>query len=194
MARRRRSPTPLARPTPTGDARRASGSGRRAFRTADALDLVGAAFGSFCLALADLRAAHAAVGRARLLRRLVRARSSRSSWFLAREPPRRAARRATSWRASWSAPSAIGLLIPLAIIVGYTIVAGLPRAAPAVLHAGPAARSARSSRRPTGGGSAAIVGSLEMVGIATLLSRPARHRDRDLPQRDRRAAARARCG
>jgi phosphate transport system permease protein len=139
------------------------------FATADALDLLGSAFGSFCLTYL-------------LYERLTPLSGGLGffvtwygffiamSWFLARS--RLGVLEARDQLARVVVGTvAIGLLIPLTIIVGYTIARGYHALRPQFFtqdlsRVGPLAKAT------TGGGSAAIIGSLEMVGIATLLSVP----------------------
>ncbi|MDQ1480259.1 MAG: phosphate transport system permease protein [Actinomycetota bacterium] len=139
------------------------------FKTADALDLLGAAFGSFCLAYL-------------LYERLTPLSGGfgffvtwyafflAMSWFLARNRLGMLEARDQFARVVVGTV-AIGLLIPLTIIVGYTISRGYHALRPQFFtqdlrEAGPLAKST------TGGGSAAVIGSLEMVGIATVLTVP----------------------
>ena len=65
----------------------------------------------------------------------------------------------------------IGILIPLGVIVGYTIVRGF-HALRAQFLTDDLSRVGPLSEATEGGGSAAVIGSLEMVGLATLLSIP----------------------
>ena len=63
-------------------------------------------------------------------------------WFIVARATRRAARARSHRRASSSATVAVGMLIPLGLIVGYTIARGYPRVA---------ARSSSSRTRATSG-------------------------------------------
>ncbi len=139
------------------------------FRTADAFDLLGGAFGSFCLAYL-------------LYERLTPLSGGfgffvtwyafflATTWFLARNRLGELEARDQLARVVVGTV-AIGLLIPLTIIVGYTISRGYHALRPQFFtqdlsKVGPLSKSTE------GGGSAAIVGSFEMVGIATLLAVP----------------------
>jgi len=141
----------------------------RGLRTSEVADLLGAAAGSFCVTwlvyerLTPLSGG-LGFGVAWYLTFLA------IVWFIARE-------RLGSLHARDRtvgvivATVAIGMLVPLAVIVGYTIARGYHALRPQFFtqdqsRAGPLAKAT------VGGGSAAIVGSLEMVGIATLLSVP----------------------
>ena len=139
------------------------------FRSGDALDLVGAALGSLCLTWLIYERLTPLSGTLGFFVAWY-AMFLASVWFLARE-------RAGSLQARDRlvgvvvATVAIGMLIPLTLIVGYTIVRGIQALRPQFFsqdlsHVGPL------SKPTEGGGSAAIIGSLEMVAIATLLAVP----------------------
>ena len=130
-----------------------SGSASAGFGTADALELVGAAFASFCARLARLRAAHAASRRARVLRR------AGTSLFLAIVLVRRARTARRRSRATTSSARvvigsvAVGLLVPLVAHRRRTWSSrGYHALAAALLHPGPEPRRPARPRRPTGGG------------------------------------------
>ena len=139
------------------------------FRAADAWDLAGGAFSSFCLAY--------------LLYELLTPLSGGAgffvtwyvlfltvTWFLANN--RLGALEARDQMARVVVGSvAIGLMVPLGFIVGYIIFKGFHALRWQFLtqdlsHTGPL------SKATEGGGSAAIVGSLQMVAIATALTVP----------------------
>ena len=141
----------------------------RGFQTGDVLDLAGAAVGSFCLTwlvYERLTPLSGGLGFGVVWYVLFLT----TVWFIARE--RLGTLLARDRIVGVIVASvAVGMLIPLAVIVGYTIARGYHALRPQFFtqdqsHVGPL------SPPTQGGGSAAIVGSLEMVGIATLLSVP----------------------
>ena len=157
----------------------------RSFRPADAADLLGAAAGSFCLDVADLRAAHAAVGRRSVSSSSWYALFLVTTWFLARERvgELHARDRLASVVVAHGRDRDVDSARPDRRLHDRP---RLPRAAAAVLHAGsepvgPAEPGDR--RRRLGARSSA---TLEMVAIASLICRSARHLDRGVPQRGRR--------
>jgi phosphate transport system permease protein len=161
--------TPMLREESASDAPGEERIRPQGFRPADALDHLGAGFGSFCLSYL-------------LYERLTPLSGGfgffvtwyavfiAMSWFLARN--RLGVLEARDQLARVVVGTvAIGLLIPLGIIVGYTISRGYHALRPQFFtqdlsKVGPLSKST------TGGGSAAIVGSFEIVGIATLMSVP----------------------
>jgi phosphate transport system permease protein len=141
----------------------------RGLKTSEVADLIGAAVGSFCITwlvyerLTPLSGG-LGFGVAWYVTFLA------IVWFIARE-------RLGSLHARDRtvgvivATVAIGMLVPLAVIVVYTIARGYHALRPQFFtqdqsHVGPL------SKATEGGGSEAVIGSLEMVGIATLLSVP----------------------
>jgi phosphate transport system permease protein len=141
----------------------------RAFRPADAADLFGAAAGSFCLTwLVYERLTPLSGGLGFFVTWY--ALFLLTTWFLARE--RVGALHARDRLASVVvATVGIGMLIPLGLIVGYTIARGFHALRPQFFTQDQSKVGPLSP--PTqGGGSAAVVGSLEMVGIAALLAVP----------------------
>jgi phosphate transport system permease protein len=141
----------------------------QAFRSADMFELAGAGFGSFCLAyLLYERLTPLSGGLGFFVTWYVFFLAS--TWFMARsrlgplEARDRLARVVVG-------SVAIGLLIPLTIIVGYTIARGY-HAFRLHFFTQDLSRVGPLSKASEGGGSAAIMGSLEMVGIATLLTVP----------------------
>jgi phosphate transport system permease protein len=141
----------------------------RAFRMDDATDLLGAAIGSFCLTwlvYEGLTPLSGGLGFGVTWYLMFLA----IVWFIARE--RLGALHARDRIVGVIvATVAIGMLIPLAVIVGYTIARGYHALRPQFFTQDQSKVGPLSS--PTeGGGSEAVIGSLEMVGIATLLSVP----------------------
>ena len=141
----------------------------RGFRPTDAVDIAGAAFGSFCLTwlvyerLTPLSGG-LGFGLAWYVTFLI------TVWFLTRE--RVGALQARDRLVGVVvATVGVGMLVPLALIVGYTIARGYHALRPQFFTKDQSQVGALSAST-AGGGSAAIVGSLEMVGIATLLSVP----------------------
>jgi phosphate transport system permease protein len=141
----------------------------RAFRRSDAVDLVGAAVGSFCLTWLIYERLTPLSG---LLGFCVSwyAVFLTTFWLIARERVGELQAR-DRLVGVVVATVGLGMLIPLGIIVGYTVARGYHALRPQFFvqdqsHVGPL------SPATEGGGSAAITGSLEMVGIATLLSVP----------------------
>jgi len=142
---------------------------RQGFRTADALDLVGAAFGSFCLAYLlyeRLTPLSGGLGFFVSWYALFLA----MTWFMARNRLGELEARDQLARVVVGTV-AIGLLIPLTFIVGYTIVRGY-HALRVTFFTKDLSQVGPQSSANAGGGSGAIVGSLQMVAIATLLSVP----------------------
>lgn len=141
----------------------------QSFRSADAFDLAGGAFGSFCLAyLLYERLTPLSGGLGFFVTWY--ALFLTTTWFLARN--RLGVLEARDQLARVVVGTvAIGLLIPLAFIVGYTILRGYHALHPQFVTKD-LSRVGPLSPATDGGGSAGIVGSLEMVGIATLLSVP----------------------
>jgi phosphate transport system permease protein len=141
----------------------------RAVRSADVVDVIGAAAGSFCLTWLAYECVTPLSGGlgfavAWYLLFLVIA------WLAARERVGSVQAR-DRVVALMVATIALGMLVPLAIIVGGTIARGYDALRPSFFTRDQSGVGPLSP--PTaGGGSAAIVGSLEMVGIATLLSVP----------------------
>jgi phosphate transport system permease protein len=141
----------------------------RSFRPVDAADLLGAAVGSFCLTFLiyeRLTPLSGALGFFVVWYALFLI----TTWFLARE--RVGTLHARDRLASVIvATVGIGMLIPLGLIVGYTIARGYAALRPRFFTQD-LSRVGPLSSATQGGGSAAIMGSLEMVGIATLLAVP----------------------
>jgi phosphate transport system permease protein len=141
----------------------------RAFRPADAADLLGAAAGSFCLTFLvyeRLTPLSGALGFFAFWYALFLV----TVWFLARE--RVGKLHARDRLASVVvATVGIGMLIPLGLIVGYTIMRGFHALRPQFFTQDQS-RVGPLSPATEGGGSAAIIGSLEMVLIATFLAVP----------------------
>jgi phosphate transport system permease protein len=141
----------------------------RGLKTSEVADLVGAAVGSFCITwlvyerLTPLSGG-LGFGVAWYVTFLA------IVWFIARE-------RLGSLHARDRtvgvivATVAIGMLVPLAVIVGYTIARGYHALRPQFFTQDQS-RVGPLSKATEGGGSEAVIGSLEMVGIATLLSVP----------------------
>jgi phosphate transport system permease protein len=141
----------------------------REFQGSDAMELLGCAFGAFCLTwlvYERLTPLSGGLGFFVSWYALFLA----AVWFVVRDrlgPLEARDRLARVVVAS----VALGLLIPLGVIVGYTIARGYHALRPQFFvqdqsHVGPL------SPATEGGGSAGIVGSLEMVGLAALLSVP----------------------
>jgi phosphate transport system permease protein len=141
----------------------------RAFRPADATDLLGAAAGSFCLTwLVYERLTPLSGGLGFFVTWY--ALFLVTVWFLARE--RVGALHARDRLASVVvATVGIGMLIPLGLIVGYTIARGFHALRPQFFTQDQS-RVGPLSPPTQGGGSAAVIGSLEMVAIAALLAVP----------------------
>ena len=139
------------------------------FRVADVLDLVGAAFGSFCLAyLLYERLTPLSGGVGFFVAWYVLFLTM--TWFLARNRLGELEARDQMARVVVGTV-AIGLLVPLAFIVGFILLQGYHALRPQFLTHD-LAQTGPLSPASSGGGSAAIVGSLEMVGIATALTVP----------------------
>jgi phosphate transport system permease protein len=139
------------------------------FRTSDALDLAGGAFGSFCLAYLiyeQLTPLSGGVGFFVTWYVLFLA----ITWFLARNRLGELEARDQMARVVVGTV-AIGLMVPLGVIVGYILYQGYHALRPQFFTQD-LSRTGPLSRATEGGGSAAIVGSLEMVGIATALTVP----------------------
>jgi phosphate transport system permease protein len=141
----------------------------RAFRFADAADLVGAGLGSLCLTwLVYERLTPLSGGLGFFIAWYLMFLTT--VWFVARE--RVGSLHARDRLASVVvATIGIGMLIPLGLIVGYTIARGF-HALRFQFFTQDQSRVGPLSPATEGGGSAAIVGSLEMVAIATLLAVP----------------------
>jgi phosphate transport system permease protein len=141
----------------------------REFQRSDAIELVGCAFGAFCLTwLVYERLTPLSGGLGFFVSWY--ALFLTAVWFVVRDrlgPLEARDRLARVVVAS----VALGLLIPLGVIVGYTIARGYHALRPQ-FFVQDQSRVGPLSPATEGGGSAAIVGSLEMVGIATLLSVP----------------------
>ncbi len=141
----------------------------RAFRRSDATDLAAAALGSFCLAWLIYERLTPLSG---MLGFFVSwyALFLATAWFIARE--RVGAIQARDRLVGIVvATVGLGMLIPLGLIVGYTVMRGYHAFRPQFFtqdqsHVGPLSSATQ------GGGSAAVAGSLEMVGIAVVLSVP----------------------
>jgi phosphate transport system permease protein len=139
------------------------------FGRPDALDLVGGAIGSFCLAyLLYERLTPLSGGVGFFVTWYVC--FIAMTWFMARNRLGGVEARDVLARVVVGTV-AIGLLVPLAIIVGYTVARGYHALRPQFVTQD-LSRTGPLSKATEGGGSAAIVGSLEMVGIATALTVP----------------------
>ena len=141
----------------------------RAFRRADAIDLAAAVLSSLCLTWLIYERFTPLSG---MLGFFVSwyAVFLTTAWFIARERvgPIQARDRLVGIVV---ATVGLGMLIPLGLIVGYTVMRGYHAFRPQFFtqdqsHVGPLSSATQ------GGGSAAVAGSLEMVGIAVLLSVP----------------------
>jgi phosphate transport system permease protein len=141
----------------------------RAFRRSDATDLAAAALGSFCLAwliYERLTPLSGMVGFFVSWYALFLA----TAWFIARE--RVGAIQARDRLVGIVvATVGLGMLIPLGLIVGYTVMRGYHAFRPQFFTQDQS-RVGPLSSATQGGGSAAVAGSLEMVGIAVVLSVP----------------------
>jgi phosphate transport system permease protein len=141
----------------------------RSFRPADAADLLGAAAGSFCLTFLIYERLTPLSGGLGFFVSWY-ALFLITVWFLARE--RVGVLHARDRLASVVVASVgIGMLIPLGLIVGYTIARGFHALRPQFFTQDQS-RVGPLSSATEGGGSAAIMGSLEMVGLATLIAVP----------------------
>ena len=141
----------------------------RSFRPADAADLLGAAAGSFCLTFLIYERLTPLSGGLGFFVSWY-ALFLITTWFLARE--RVGVLHARDRLASVVvATVGIGMLIPLGLIVGYTIARGFHALRPQFFTQDQS-RVGPLSSATEGGGSAAIMGTLEMVGIATLVAVP----------------------
>jgi phosphate transport system permease protein len=138
-------------------------------RANDVLELAGCAFGSFCLTwLVYERLTPLSGGLGFFLSWYVL--FIISVWLVARD--RLGSLEARDRLARIVIASvAFGLLIPLALIVGYTFARGFHALRPHFFTKD-LSRVGPLSSSTAGGGSAGIVGSLEMVGIALLISVP----------------------
>ena len=141
----------------------------RGLKTSEVVDLLGAAAGSFCvtwLVYERLTPLSGGLGFGVAWYLLFLA----TVWLIARE--RLGALHARDRIVGVVvATVALGVLVPLAVIVGYTIARGYHALRPQFFTQDQS-RAAPLSPATVGGGSGAIVGSLEMVGIATLISVP----------------------
>ena len=141
----------------------------REFRGSDALELAGCAFGSFCLTwLVYERLTPLSGGIGFFVSWY--AMFLLATWFVARDRLGELEARDRLARVI-VASVAIGLLIPLGIIIGYTIGRGYHALRPQFFIQDQS-RVGPLSPATEGGGSAGIVGSLEMVGLAGLMSVP----------------------
>lgn len=141
----------------------------REFRGSDALELAGCAFGSFCLTwLVYERLTPLSGGIGFFVSWY--AMFLLATWFVARDRLGELEARDRLARVV-VASVAIGLLIPLGIIIGYTIGRGYHALRPQFFIQDQS-RVGPLSPATEGGGSAGIVGSLEMVGLAGLMSVP----------------------
>jgi phosphate transport system permease protein len=141
----------------------------RTMQPADVIDIVGSAIASFCLTwliYEELTPLSGGLGFFVMWYGLFLA----TVWFLARERVGKIQAR-DRLVGVVVATVGIGILIPLTVIVGYTISRGF-HALRAQFFTQDLSRVGPLSKATEGGGSAAVVGSLEMVGIATLLSIP----------------------
>src|SRR5258708_6666048 len=139
------------------------------FRAEAAFDLAGGAFGSFCLAYLiyeRLTPLSGGVGFFVTWYVLFLA----MTWFLARNRLGELEARDQMARVVVGTV-AIGLMVPLGVIVGYILYKGYHALRPQFFTQD-LSRTGPLSKATEGGGSAAIVGSLEMVGIATALTVP----------------------
>ncbi len=139
------------------------------FSSADAFDLIGGAFGSFCLAYLLYELAtplSGGVGFFFTWYVLFLA----MTWFLARNRLGMLEARDQMARVVVGTV-AIGLLIPLTIILGYVLLKGY-QALRFQFFTQDLSKAGPLDPATVGGGSAAIVGSIEMVAIATLLTVP----------------------
>ncbi|MCU1464189.1 MAG: phosphate transporter, permease protein PstA [Actinomycetia bacterium] len=141
----------------------------REFQGSDAIELLGCAFGAFCLTwlvYERLTPLSGGLGFFVSWYALFLA----AVWFVVRDrlgPLEARDRLARVVVAS----VALGLLIPLGLIVGYTFARGFHALRPQ-FFVQDQSRVGPLSPATEGGGSAGIVGSLEMVGLATLMSVP----------------------
>jgi phosphate transport system permease protein len=141
----------------------------RTMQAADVIDIVGSAIASFCLTwliYEELTPLSGGLGFFVMWYGLFLT----MVWFLARERVGKIQAR-DRLVGVVVATVGIGILIPLTVIVGYTISRGF-HALRTQFFTQDLSRVGPLSPATEGGGSAAIVGSLEMVGIATLLSIP----------------------
>jgi len=141
----------------------------RTLQTADIVDIVGGVIASFCLTwliYEELTPLSGGLGFFAMWYGLFLA----TVWFLARERVGKIQAR-DRLVGVVVASVGIGILIPLTVIVGYTISRGF-HALRVAFFTKDLSQVGPESGINAGGGSAAIVGSLEMVGIATVLSIP----------------------
>jgi phosphate transport system permease protein len=141
----------------------------KTMQTADVVDIIGSAIASFCLTwliYEELTPLSGGLGFFVMWYGLFLT----TVWFLARERVGKIQAR-DRLVGVVVATVGLGILIPLTVIVGYTISRGF-HALRAQFFTEDLSRVGPLSKATEGGGSAAIVGSLEMVGIATLLSIP----------------------
>jgi phosphate transport system permease protein len=141
----------------------------RTMQPADVLDIVGSTIASFCLTwlvYEELTPLSGGLGFFAAWYGLFLA----MVWFLARERVGKIQAR-DRLVGVVVATVGIGILIPLTLIVGYTISRGF-HALRTQFFTQDLSKAGPLDPATVGGGSAAIVGTLEMVGIATLLSIP----------------------
>jgi phosphate transport system permease protein len=141
----------------------------RTMQTADVVDIVGSVIASFCLTwliYEELTPLSGGLGFFMMWYGLFLA----TVWFLARERVGKIQAR-DRLVGVVVATVGIGILVPLTVIVGYTTSRGF-HALRGQFFTQDLSRVGPLSKATEGGGSAAIIGSLEMVGIATLLSVP----------------------
>jgi phosphate transport system permease protein len=141
----------------------------RTLQTADVVDIAGGALASFCLTWLIYEALTPLSGGLGFFATWYGLFLT-TVWFLARERVGKIQARDRVVGVI-VASVGIGILVPLAVIVGYTISRGF-HALRGQFFTQDLSRTGPLSKPTEGGGSAAVIGSLEMVGIATLLSIP----------------------